>query len=194
MDTRRVTRVNAGNTGSDPGSAEHRGETLGAKLSDWLHRYGLAECAGLTCALLVSAAVRRVTGDRIAAAYGGALGESVGYSSVIILRDYLASARGAHAVGRSFGVGDAGKISVGLLAEFGPSAFLDTLVVRPFAMGVGMRLIGPQLGLIAGKLAADVFFYLPVILIYERRKRIARETIVRSSVGVEKVNAPFTDG
>jgi hypothetical protein len=159
---------------------EHQGETLRAKLSDWLHRYGLAECAGLTCALLLSVTVRRVTGDVIAAAYGGALGESVGYSTVIILRDYLAAARGARATGRSLGVRDAGRITVGLVTEFGPSAFLDTLVIRPFAMGVGMRLIGPRLGLIAGKFAADIFFYLPVILMYERRKRIARKRIARS--------------
>jgi hypothetical protein len=179
MDTRRVTRDHKGNAGAAAASAEHQGETLRAKLSDWLHRYGLAECAGLGCALLVSLTVRRVTGDGIAAAYGGALGESVGYSSVIILRDYLAAARGARAAGRLLGARDAGKITTGLIAEFGPSAFLDTFVVRPFAMGVGMRLIGPQLGLIAGKLAADIFFYLPVILIYERRKRIARKRVVR---------------
>ncbi|MDQ6768508.1 MAG: hypothetical protein M3Z54_00775 [Gemmatimonadota bacterium] len=180
MDTRLLTRVHTRNAGAVAASTEHQGETLRAKLSDWLHRYGLAECAGLSCALLVSVTVRRVTGDGIAAAYGGALGESVGYSTVIILRDYLAAARGARAAGRLLGVGDAGKITVGLLAEFGPSAFLDTLVIRPFAMGVGMRLIGPRLGLIAGKFAADIFFYLPVILIYERRKRISRKRIVRS--------------
>jgi hypothetical protein len=180
VDTRRVTRVHTRNAGAVAAFTEHQGEPLRAKLSDWLHRYGLAESAGLICALLVSVTVRRVTGDGIAAAYGGALGESVGYSSVIILRDYLAAARGARAAGRFLGVRDAGKITVGLLAEFGPSAFLDTFVIRPFAMGVGMRLIGPRLGLIAGKFAADISFYLPVILLYERRKRIARKRIVRS--------------
>jgi hypothetical protein len=172
--------VSTRNAGAVAAFTEHQGEPLRAKLSDWLHRYGLAESAGLICALLVSVTVRRVTGDGIAAAYGGALGESVGYSSVIILRDYLAAARGARAAGRLLGVRDAGKITVGLLAEFGPSAFLDTFVIRPFAMGVGMRLIGPRLGLIAGKFAADISFYLPVILLYERRKRIARKRIVRS--------------
>jgi hypothetical protein len=180
VDTRRVTRVHTRNADAVAAFTEHQGEPLRAKLSDWLHRYGLAESAGLICALLVSVTVRRVTGDGIAAAYGGALGESVGYSSVIILRDYLAAARGARAAGRLLGVRDAGKITVGLLAEFGPSAFLDTFVIRPFAMGVGMRLIGPRLGLIAGKFAADISFYLPVILLYERRKRIARKRIVRS--------------
>jgi hypothetical protein len=46
--------------------------------------------------------------------------------------------------------------------------------VRPFAMAIGMRLVGPARGLIVGKLAADCFFYLPVIFMYERRKRRAR--------------------
>jgi hypothetical protein len=150
-----------------------------AKASDWLRRYGIAECAGLTCALVGSFTVRRLTGSNIAAAYGGAWGESLGYSSVIILRDYLAAARAAHAAGRSVGARDAGGVATGLLTEFGPAALLDTLVVRPFTMGVGMRLIGPRIGLIAGKIAADILFYLPVIFMYERRKRIARKASAR---------------
>src|SRR6266513_29672 len=91
--------------------AQQPGENLRTKLSDWLHRYGLAECAGLTCALLASFAVRRVTGSGIAAAYGGAWGESLGYSGVIILRDYRAAARTALAAGRSVGVRDAGGVA-----------------------------------------------------------------------------------
>jgi hypothetical protein len=41
-------------------------------------------------------------------------------------------------------------------------------------MGIGAHLLGPQLGLIAGKLAADVFFYVPTIFMYERKKRWRR--------------------
>jgi hypothetical protein len=149
-----------------------------SRVADWLRRYGLAECAGLTCAFLTSFAVRQLTNSNIAAAYGAAWGESFGYSSVIILRDYLAAARNAHAAGRSVSVRDAGGVATGLLAEFGPAAIIDTFVTRPFAMGVGMRLLGPRLGLIAGKLAADVLFYLPVIFMYERRKRIEGRRIV----------------
>ena len=146
-----------------------------AKVADWLRRYGLAEVAGITCALVGSYGARRLTGSNIAAAYGGAWGESLGYSSVIILRDYLAARRGAHAEGRIVNVRDAGGIATGLLAEFGPAAVLDTLVVRPFAMGVGMRTLGPARGLIAGKIAADILFYIPVIYTYERRKQRVRQ-------------------
>jgi hypothetical protein len=136
-----------------------------------LSRYGLAECAGITCALLGSVAVRRVTGSAIAAAYGGAWGESIGYGGFIITRDFLASARTARGAGRVVGVRDAGKVITGLLEEFGPAGVLDTLVIRPFCMGVGVRLVGPELGIIAGKLSADILFYIPVIFMYERRKR-----------------------
>lgn len=48
---------------------------------------------------------------------------------------------------------------------------LDTFLTRPFFMGAGVRLLGPQLGLVIGKVVADVAFYLPVILTYERRRR-----------------------
>ena len=148
--------------------------SLRAKVYQWVSRYGLAECGGITCALLGSFIVRRWTGNAIAAAYGGAWGESIGYSAVIVGRDFLAAARARQASGRTFGVGSAAGVVAGLIAEFGPSGILDTFVVRPFTMGVGAHLLGPQLGLIAGKLAADVFFYVPTIFMYERKKQWLR--------------------
>ena len=42
---------------------EQPGVSLRAKLRQWLSRYGLAECAGITCALLGSFLVRRATGS-----------------------------------------------------------------------------------------------------------------------------------
>ena len=154
----------------DPGA-----ETWSARAADWLRRYGVAECAGVTCAFALAFIVRRVTGNAVATAYGGAWGESIGYASVVIWRDARSAARRARIAGREVGGRDVRHVATGLLTEFGPAAILDTLVVRPFAMGVGMRVLGPQRGLLAGKLAADVVFYLPVILMHERQKRRARE-------------------
>ena len=58
-----------------------------------------------------------------------------------------------------------------MLAEFGPASVLDTLVTRPLAMALGTRLLGLPLGVVAGKVSADILFYLPVIFMYERKKR-----------------------
>ena len=158
---------------------EPTGGAWRTKLSDWLGRYGLAECTGVACALLTSLIIRRLTGNNVAAAYGGAWGESLGYAGAILLRDYRAVLRAANGAGRSFAAGDARGVATGFVTEFGPAALFDTVVIRPFTMAVGMRLFGPGRGLIAGKLAADVCFYVPVIFLYERRKRRTRAAITR---------------
>lgn len=141
---------------------------------EWLARYGVAECGGITCALLGSVLVRHVTGNAVAAAYGAAWGESLGYSSVIITRDFLAERRVAHSEHHGFGLKSTGRVVSGLVAEFGPAGVLDTLVTRPLAMGAGVRFFGPRLGIIAGKLVADLLFYIPVVFMYERKKRWRR--------------------
>jgi hypothetical protein len=61
--------------------------------------------------------------------------------------------------------------------EFGPAEALDTLALRPFAMYVGPLVVGNvMLGVLVGKLVADVTFYGFAIVGYEilvrRRARI----------------------
>ena len=51
---------------------------------------------------------------------------------------------------------------------------LDTGIIRPFAMGLATQLLGRGVGVVAGKLLADVVFYVPVIYTYERRRRAGR--------------------
>ena len=59
-----------------------------------------------------------------------------------------------------------------LALEFGGAEFLDSLVVRPGAMLVLIALTGNlPLGLVLGKLAADLTFYGAAIGAYELRKR-----------------------
>ena len=148
--------------------------TKWALLSEWLSRYGVAECAGIACALIGSYVVRHLTGSTLAAAYAGAWGESIGYIGAVVTRDFLAESRLARAADRGFGIRDSARVTTGLLAEFGPSGVLDTFVTRPLAMALGVRLLGLAMGIVAGKVAADIVFYVPVIFMYERRKRWRR--------------------
>ena len=47
-----------------------------------------------------------------------------------------------------------------LLAEFGPAELLDTLLIRPAALTLGVFLLpDPLWGLLAGKVFADIVFY-----------------------------------
>jgi len=140
-------------------------------LQDWLARYGVAELCGIALALVGSYAMRRLTHHAIAAAYGGAWGETIGYAGAIAWRDVGKEVRTAARAQKTLSLRNATRLIGQWIAEFGPAGVLDTLAIRPLAMGLGMRFFGPLRGLVAGKLAADVVFYIPVIFMYERRRR-----------------------
>ena len=141
------------------------------RVKRWLHRYGPAELTGIVTALLGSYAVRALTGSEIAAAFGGSLGETLGFYAVIVGREIRADAAAARASGLRYDTRARLRTAANLLVEFGPAEILDTGVIRPFTMGAGTRLFGRALGVPLGKIAADITFYVPVILIYEWRRR-----------------------
>ena len=159
----------------------------GTRLREWLVRYGPAECGGLVVAFVASVVARRFvgsTGGAVAAAYAAAWGETIGYAGVLIVRDFATHTRSARRDNRSLGARDAGLVASGLLAEFGPAGVIDTLITRPFMMALGLRLFGPALGVVVGKVAADVLFYVPVIYMFERRK--ARQGYPSASQGDDR--------
>ena len=145
-----------------------------AKGAEWLKRYGLAEIAGLCAAVVGSFAARALTGSEIAAAYGGALGENLGYYGIIIGREVVHDRRTAVAVSGGYGLIGVGRTARHLAFEFGVAEALDTAVLRPLAMALGIRFFGRALGIVVGKLAADLTFYIPVICAYELRRHFAR--------------------
>ena len=145
-----------------------------AKGAHWLKRYGVAEVAGLCAALVGSFAARALTGNEIAAAYGGAIGENLGYYGVIIGREVVSDRRAAFAAGRGYGLAGATRTARNLVFEFGVAEALDSGLLRPLAMALGVRFFGSAVGIVVGKLAADVTFYLPVILAYELRHYLAQ--------------------
>ena len=110
------------------------------------------------------------TGSAVAAAYGGAIGELLGFYGSLIGREMVREAYFAGSRRAPYGVPEMIRTWRSLLLEFGPSELLDTGLVRPLAMGIGTRLLGWGPGIVLGKLLADILFYLPVIWIYERRR------------------------
>ena len=141
---------------------------------EWLSRYGVAEVVGVGAALIGSALLHASTGNEVFAAYGGAIGENVGYYGVIVARDVARARRAARAAARTYGLAGAFRTARDLVLEFGLAEVIDTGFVRPLAMALGMRFVGPGAGVVAGKLVADVAFYVPVICAYELRRRFQR--------------------
>ena len=153
-----------------------------AKGAEWLKRYGLAEVVGLCTAVLGSFAVRALTRNEIAAAYGGAIGENFGYYRIVIGREVVHDRRAAIALHGGYGMAGAWRTARNLALEFGVAEVLDSTLLRPFAMGLAVRFFGRALGIVVGKLAADLTFYLPVIGAYELRRHFARRHRLKTSI------------
>jgi hypothetical protein len=134
------------------------------KAREWLARYAPAEAAAIVGAL-VAAAVVGPFGVAAATAYAGAIGDGVGFYSVLFVRDLRRQPPGR---GRFV------STVRGLVMEFGPAELLDSFLVRPLAMYLAARWLGSAaVGVIVGKVAADAVFYTLAIMAYELRKHVA---------------------
>ena len=123
----------------------------------WLRRYLPAELIGMLATLLCAWLAIALTGSAAAAAIAGTWGENVGFYGILLGREL--SRRSLLALP---------AILRDLLLEFGPATALDSLLLRPALMYAGMALTPHSaIGLIAGKLAADLIFYVPTIVSYE---------------------------
>jgi hypothetical protein len=132
----------------------------------WLGRYAPAEAAAILGAVLAAGAVD-LFASAAATALAGAIGETVAFYAVIVIRDLRR--RPGHP-GRRV----TRRTLRNLLLEFGPAELLDTAVVRPLAMYAGVILVGNALaGVVLGKIAADVVFYTLAIIGYEISKSLA---------------------
>jgi len=136
----------------------------------WIARYGVAEIIGVCTAVASAWLVDMLGAGTVATAYAGAFGENVGYYGFIATREMVASYHATRLTGDRYRASHVGIVARDLTIEFGPAEALDSLILRPLMMGLGTRWIGGGLGIVAGKLAADLMFYLPVIATYEARR------------------------
>ncbi len=140
--------------------------TIWPRMRAWLARYDPAEVGDLLGTLAGAALAAPFFGE-VGAAYGGAVGSFIGFYGLVALRDIRAMP-----VRRP-------RLAVALLTvrnlavEFGPSEVADTLLVRPAMMYAGARLADDALiGLLLGKVAADLVFYGIAAIGYQFRRAV----------------------
>ena len=140
------------------------GGGIGGKILHWLDRFGWAELAGLATSYLGYHLIASTGAGGVVAAFGAAIGENVGYYTVIFLRDLRALPAGERHPRR---------VARAMLHDFGIAEGLDTLILRPGLTWGAVALLGPVWGIAAGKFLCDLAFYGIAITFYERRR--ARE-------------------
>lgn len=145
------------------------------KVVEWLYRYGPAEMIGTTTAYIGFFSIQKLTDNDIAAAYAGTMGENIGYYGTMIVREITHDLKAAKKEGRKYGLFEVMKTASKLFIEFGPAEVLDSLIIRPASMGFGSKLLGKGVGVLVGKVAADISFYIPTIFSYELRKYFSKD-------------------
>lgn len=121
----------------------------------WIVRYLPAELAG-TAAMVFGGLLAAMWTDAAPLIALAALGgEILGFYLVLAVTIYSEQARVSATRRRAVA-----RTAMLLLAEFGAAELLDTFVIRPAALLLGVWLIpDPLWGVLAGKIAADVVFY-----------------------------------
>lgn len=145
---------------------------MNVKIREWVKRYGLAEIYGLIGALIGGVFCQRIFQNSVMSALGGTWGENLGYYGAIILRD-LKYQRKLHGI---VDLTSILKIIRNIVIEFGPAEYLDSFLIRPFMMYIFPSVTNNlMIGLILGKFAADMIFYIPTIISYELKKRFLND-------------------
>jgi hypothetical protein len=128
---------------------QHRG------LVFWIVRYLPAEIVG-TAAMVMAGLTATIWTDSAAViALAALLGEVVGFYVVLSITIYAEQAQVAPSWRSAIG-----RTAMLLVAEFGPAELVDTLLIRPLALVAGVWLLAdPLVGLLAGKIVADIAFY-----------------------------------
>ena len=148
-----------------------------AKAKEWIRRYGPAEIIGSVMAVAGAFVAPEIVNPQsswardVAVAYGGTIGENLGFYGTIITLELRSDRRKLIEQGTLYGLRAVARTAWNLLMEFGPAEILDSLIIRPLAMGIGASLLGRGPGVLAGKIVADVAFYILSIASYEIRKR-----------------------
>lgn len=142
------------------------------RVREWIRRYLVAELAGILGALAATGlAVAAWPGNVLAVAFAASLGEGVGFYVAFVAVRYVCEPIDGPPRRRL------AVILAACVVEFGPAEIADSLVIRPLAMFLGSLGTGNVVvGVLVGKVAADVVFYGLAVTSYELvvRRLLAR--------------------
>lgn len=121
----------------------------------WIIRYLPAELVGTAAMVFAGLLATIWTESAPLIALAALAGETLGFYLVLAVTIYSEQAQVSATWRRA--VARTGML---LLAEFGAAELLDTFVIRPAALMLGVWLLpDPLWGMLAGKVAADIVFY-----------------------------------
>jgi len=142
------------------------------KIREWSKRYLPSEIIASVTAISSAIFADSFFKNPILTALAGTWGENAGYYGSIVIRDILISRR----KNGILKIENYIRILRNLLLEFGTAEMLDSFFIRPFTMYIFPLVIkNIPIGILLGKLSADIIFYIPTIFSYELRKKYLKD-------------------
>lgn len=125
-----------------------------------------------TLAAIISAtAFKFLTGNNIVAGVLATWVDNVVFYGYISFQDLKKKRRK-----RGLSLGTLFRHMRNMFVEFGPAEYLDSFLLRPFYLSSFPYVIGNYpLAILLGSVAAEVTFFIPVIIFYELRKKVFKD-------------------
>jgi hypothetical protein len=146
------------------------------KATKWLRRFLPAEIVGTLTAVVCTYAAMRFTNNRVTIAFAASIAETIGFYLAIIITDAWVVRKKLKAENQSLTLKGLLLILKHIVFDFGLAELADSFLIRPFFMYIfPLWLKNYPLGVVAGKFASDLAFYIPVIISTEIRMHIAQK-------------------
>ncbi|MEK6825284.1 MAG: hypothetical protein AABY00_00700 [Nanoarchaeota archaeon] len=135
-------------------------------------RYLPAELIGTASAFAAGAyAANHFNNNALAIGYAATLGETIGFYTTIITQQVREDRKQAQRNQQPYGFQGALSTSWDLIREFGLAEVIDTPLIRPSAKALGTKVLGPETGILAGKLVGDLMYFIIAGTCHELTKR-----------------------
>lgn len=145
-------------------------------IRNWVKRFLPAELIGTLFAIASAFIVSVFISNRVTIAFAASIAETVGFYVTIMITDALLIRKQLKHQHRSLTISALLVITLkNIVLDFGLAELADSFVIRPLFMYLfPLWLKDYTTGIVAGKIASDLVFYIPVIVAGEIRTHISR--------------------
>ncbi len=141
-------------------------------IKQFIDRYIYAEIFATFTAMLGAIIIFSITNNKIISVYAGTICEGIGYYTLIVIRDVLNSIKYEQNHKHKYKLINFLKDIRRIIIEFGFSELLDLFIVRPFCMYIFTSWLSNfGVGILVGKVVADILFYVPTTIAYKLQKK-----------------------
>jgi hypothetical protein len=142
------------------------------KIKEWFNRYFFIEVIAMFFAVIGGNLSQLIFDNIVISSYIATWSDNVIYYSLMSYRDLKTRKK----KDKKIAISGFFKVFRNVITEFGPAEYLDSFLIRPFFMATALISINnSSLAFLIGSVAANITFYIPVIISYELRKKVFRD-------------------